>query len=191
LPVYSEIGVHLANLTGLEFVVSLQTLDETIKLIALDGFGLHVTDFLVQQSCGIFASRCQNAQHRAPVKPREAFAASNTVPLDQQCDNLRGLFKIHAQSVQGLRFAHCFATLQTAIALDNAVVILETTEFLGFTITAITRHLILSGLSFIVTLYLSDTSHRLRPLVATPLVHASGVFVFVNVYSSNCPVPFF
>jgi hypothetical protein len=42
--------------------------------------------------------------------------------------------------------------------LNEAINIFETPKLLGFTITTMTRHLILSGLRFIVTLYLLDTA---------------------------------
>jgi hypothetical protein len=56
-----------------------------------------------------------------------------------------------------LNLAHCFAALQTAVTLDNAVAVLETTKLLGFTIAAMTRHLILSGVGFTVTLNRLDS----------------------------------
>jgi hypothetical protein len=59
-------------------------------------------------------------------------------------NDLTSLFEVHAECVQRLGFTHCLAALQTLVALDNAVVILETTEFLGFTIAAITVQLELS-----------------------------------------------
>ena len=84
-------------------------------------------------------------------------------------NHLAGLFEVHTKRVQRLNFAHCITASQAAIALDNAIMILETPKLLCFTIAAMTRHLILSGVDLIVTVNLQDSvPQRFTPVGMRP-----------------------
>ena len=131
---------------------------------------MHVTDFCVEQTGAFAACHFQNVQHGLLVESGKAGNGTDAQALNQKVNDLTGLFEVHAERVKWLRFAHGFTAPDAAIALHDAVVILETTEFLGFTIAAMTRHLILSGFRFIVTVNPQDSVFRLRPFDAKPLV---------------------
>jgi hypothetical protein len=65
------------------------------------------------------------------------------------------------------------------IPLNTPVAIFIESELLAFARTTMTRHLILSGLGFIVTVNPQDSVLGLRPLDAKPSVHAGGFFIFI------------
>ena len=57
-----------------------------------------------------------------------------------------------------MRLAETFVATGAKIALHDALLTAIESDFLGFTITAMTRHLILSGLALTVSLYRHDTT---------------------------------
>jgi hypothetical protein len=74
--------------------------DESPNLIDLDLFRIQTPDFGVQQPGALLASRFEDAQHCAPVKPCKAFASPDAHSLGQHADDVESLFRVNPKIVQ-------------------------------------------------------------------------------------------
>jgi hypothetical protein len=66
----------------------------------------------------------------------QAGGCANAYALTEQFNDLNHRFMVSPQTVKRLRFRKGFATAPAAVALDDAIDVLEAPEFVAFTATA-------------------------------------------------------
>jgi hypothetical protein len=114
----------------------------------------------------VSASRLKDVQDCFLVHLGQPRNGANADTLTEHVNNLGGLGGFDPDAFKRLILAECLSTLDAAKALHQAVFVLKTTEFLCFSIAAVTCQLdpfrpwsYIDGVS-------SRYRQRLRPLVA-------------------------
>lgn len=148
----------LATVNAAAIRVLLLREHERVNFIGLNQSGIYIADVSIQKRCGFLSGSFKDAHNGLGVQSSETGNGADAHAFAEQMNHLAGLFEVHAQAVERLRFAERFSATVTGIALNDSVFIFIRAGFTAFTRATMTLHLIPFRPSLTVSLYRPDTT---------------------------------